>query len=91
MHVVRFGSRIKNGVVRRIFGEGIVAPASATSMAAVAAARRKGEWRRKWNRSWGGEGVRLERSSFGEESGEEGRHVMSGWDEEGGEEGPLLG
>lgn len=87
MHVVRLGSRIKNGLVRHVMGKGIVVPGSG----GAGVGRRKGEWRRKWNRSWTGEGMRLERSSFGdEEEGEEGRHVMSGWDAEA-EEGPLLG
>lgn len=66
--------------------------------------RRKGDWRRKWNRSWAGDGFRIERTRLGAEVS---RSVMGRWEGDEGdalavmedegeeegedEEGPLLG
>jgi hypothetical protein len=98
--------RTRNAAVRKVFGFGIITSSSSHSSkpsgGSAAQWKRKGEWRRKWNRSWGGDGFGVERTLTGAEvsrslmgrwEGDEGDAlaVMEAGEDEGYEEEPLLG
>ncbi|ORY83556.1 hypothetical protein BCR35DRAFT_352013 [Leucosporidium creatinivorum] len=97
--------RTRNAAVRKVFGFGIITTSSHSSKPSGGSAaqwKRKGEWRRKWNRSWGGDGFGVERTLTGAEvsrslmgrwEGDEGDAlaVMEAGEEEAYEEEPLLG
>lgn len=104
--VVHAWDRTRDAAVRKVFGFGIITSSSShsskPSSGSAAQWKRQGEWRRKWNRSWGGDGFGFERTQTGAEvsrslmgrwEGDEGDAlaVMEAGEEEAYEEEPLLG
>ncbi|KAK4051718.1 hypothetical protein OIO90_004668 [Microbotryomycetes sp. JL221] len=78
--------RFKDGLVRRLFGFGTVSHGRSNSAPASTSQpfHRIGTSRRKWNRSWGGDGWQMEKTSLGSHVN---RSLMSRWD---GDEGDAV-